>query len=78
MFAETLVLGRAGESVRTEYLETIMNESERLARLVDNVLDFSKIEQGKKIYRMRQLHCPMLCARRRGPWNIRCRSRALT
>jgi signal transduction histidine kinase len=32
-------------------LETIVNESERLARLVDNVLDFSKIEQGKKIYR---------------------------
>lgn len=29
-----------------------MNESERLSRLVDNVLDFSKIEQGKKIYRM--------------------------
>ncbi len=25
----------------------------RLARLVDNVLDFSKIEQGKKIYRLR-------------------------
>jgi signal transduction histidine kinase len=58
MFAETLVLGRAGESVRTEYLETIMNESERLARLVDNVLDFSKIEQGKKIYRMRQIALP--------------------
>jgi signal transduction histidine kinase len=34
-------------------LETIVNESERLARLVDNVLDFSKIEQGKKIYRLR-------------------------
>jgi signal transduction histidine kinase len=30
-----------------------VNESERLARLVDNVLDFSKIEQGKKIYRLR-------------------------
>ena len=59
MFAETLVLGRArDEGTRSEYLETIMNESERLARLVDNVLDFSKIEQGKKIYRMRQVALP--------------------
>jgi signal transduction histidine kinase len=59
MFAETLVLGRAREEgTRAEYLETIMNESERLARLVDNVLDFSKIEQGKKIYRMRQVALP--------------------
>src|SRR6185369_12319510 len=27
--------------------------SERLTRLVDNVLDFSKIEQGKKVYHMK-------------------------
>jgi signal transduction histidine kinase len=54
MFAETLALGRSrDERARGEYLETIVNESERLARLVDNVLDFSKIEQGKKIYRLR-------------------------
>jgi len=57
MFAETLALGRArDERTRSEYLETIVNESERLARLVDNVLDFSKIEQGKKIYRMQPAH----------------------
>ena len=54
MFAETLSLGRTrDERTKSEYLETIVNESERLARLVDNVLDFSKIEQGKKIYRLR-------------------------
>jgi signal transduction histidine kinase len=54
MFAETLAMGRSrDECTRSEYLETIVNESERLARLVDNVLDFSKIEQGKKIYRLR-------------------------
>ena len=53
MFAETLAMGRTGdERTKSEYLETIVNESERLARLVDNVLDFSKIEQGKKIYRL--------------------------
>ena len=54
MYAETLAMGRArDEGTKCEYLETIVNESERLARLVDNVLDFSKIEQGKKIYRLR-------------------------
>jgi DNA-binding response OmpR family regulator len=47
-------MGRSrDERTKSEYLETIVNESERLARLVDNVLDFSKIEQGKKIYRLR-------------------------
>jgi signal transduction histidine kinase len=34
-------------------LQTIVQESERLSRLVDNVLDFSKIERGQKLY---QLH----------------------
>ncbi len=59
MFAETLMMGRSrDERTRSEYLETIVNESERLARLVDNVLDFSKIEQGKKIYRMRPTSLP--------------------
>jgi signal transduction histidine kinase len=54
MFAETLVMGRAGgEQQTSEYLRTIVNESERLSRLVDNVLDFSRIEQGNKVYRMK-------------------------
>lgn len=56
MFAETLAMGRAGdERTRSEYLQTVVNESERLSRLVDNVLDFSRIERGKKIYRMQRV-----------------------
>jgi signal transduction histidine kinase len=56
MFAETLVMGRtAGEQTTSEYLQTIVNETERLSRLVDNVLDFSRIEQGRKIYRMQSI-----------------------
>ena len=51
MFAETLRLGRFPDpQVQTEYLDTIVNESERLTRLLNNVLDFSKIEQGNKRY----------------------------
>ena len=51
MFAETLRLGRSKDpAAQTEYLDTIVNESERLTRLLNNVLDFSKVEQGKRIY----------------------------
>jgi signal transduction histidine kinase len=49
--AETLLLGRAPETA-SEYLRTIVSESERLTRLVDSVLDVSRIEQGLKTYRM--------------------------
>lgn len=51
MFAETLRLGRAKDpATQADYLDTIVNESERLTRLLNNVLDFSKIEQGQRIY----------------------------
>ena len=54
MFAETLQLGRSPDpATQAEYLETIVNESERLTRLLNNILDFSKIERGKKEYRRR-------------------------
>ncbi len=57
MFAETLSLGRSRnpESHR-EYLDTIVNESERLTRLLNNVLDFSKIESGRMTYRLKPVY----------------------
>jgi signal transduction histidine kinase len=52
MFAETLAAGRpADPEKKTAYLETIVNESGRLSRMVDNVLDFSRIERGLKSFR---------------------------
>jgi len=54
MFAETLQMGRCSDDeTRNEYLGTIVNECQRLSRLVDGVLLFSKMEQGKKVYRFR-------------------------
>ena len=51
--AETLLLGRAGSPETTsDYLQTIVSESERLTRLVDSVLDFSRIERGSKGYHL--------------------------
>lgn len=59
MFAETLRMGRAsGPESEAEYLDTIVNESERLTRLLDNVLDFSKIERGERIYRRKPVSLP--------------------
>jgi len=55
MFAETLEMGRSPDpGTQAEYLDTIVNECQRLSRLVDNVLLFSKIEQDKKIYQFRR------------------------
>jgi signal transduction histidine kinase len=52
MLAETLSLGRSRKpEAQRLYLETIVNESERLTRLLNNVLDFSKIETGRMAYR---------------------------
>ncbi|PYO58443.1 MAG: hypothetical protein DMD83_04065 [Candidatus Rokuibacteriota bacterium] len=51
MFAETLELGRVtDEAARREYYGVITRESERLTRLIDNVLDFSRIEGGRQRY----------------------------
>jgi two-component system phosphate regulon sensor histidine kinase PhoR len=53
MFAETLQMRRnADPKTHAEYLGTIVNESERLTRLLNNVLDFSRIERDQKIYHM--------------------------
>lgn len=55
--AETLLMGRAGGPAATDdYLRTIVSESERLGRLVETVLEFSRIEQGRKTYRMQPTH----------------------
>jgi signal transduction histidine kinase len=51
MYAETLLLGRyRGQEQLRDYLETIMHESQRLSRMVGNVLDFSRMESGRKTY----------------------------
>lgn len=49
LYAELLEQGRVpDEARRLECLRTIGRETQRLARLVNNALDFSRLEQGKR------------------------------
>ena len=51
MYAETLLMGRYRSAEQMQdYLTTLLHESRRLSRLVDNVLDFARIERGDRIY----------------------------
>jgi signal transduction histidine kinase len=55
LYAETLELGRISSSGKQqEYYEIIRKESERLTSLINNILDFSRIESGKKEYSFRE------------------------
>ena len=49
MYAEMLRDGLVpNEAKKSEYYGTITDESERLSRLIDNVLEFSKLERGTR------------------------------
>jgi signal transduction histidine kinase len=51
MFGETLASGLVSdESKRQEFYHIITKESERLTHLINNVLDFSRMESGNKQY----------------------------
>jgi signal transduction histidine kinase len=55
LYAETLELGRlSSPGKHQEYYEIIRKESERLSSLINNILDFSRIEAGKKEYSFRE------------------------
>jgi two-component system phosphate regulon sensor histidine kinase PhoR len=51
MFAETLVLGRVGsEEKRNEYYGIIQQETDRLSKIVNRILNFSRFESGRWKY----------------------------
>jgi two-component system phosphate regulon sensor histidine kinase PhoR len=51
MFGEMLLSERVpSEDKRKQYLQIIVSESERLTALIENVLDFAKVERGKAAY----------------------------
>ena len=55
LYAETLELGRINtDDKKHEYYSIIRKESERLTALINNILDFSRIEAGRKEYDFRE------------------------
>ena len=55
LYAETLELGRITTAEKkNEYYSIIRKESERLTALINNILDFSRIEAGAKQYDFRE------------------------
>ena len=55
MFAEMMHSGRASTERQPEYLRIIMVEAERLTRLINNVLDFAKLERRQRRFEKRPL-----------------------
>ncbi len=51
MFIETLALGRVKEPEQTQQvLRMLLGETERLSTLIERVLDWARIETGRKVY----------------------------
>ncbi|MGH7599120.1 MAG: sensor histidine kinase [bacterium] len=54
--AEMLQTNRVpSEPRRRQYYDVIVEQSERLSTLIDNVLDFSKMEEGRKVFEFERL-----------------------
>lgn len=63
MFAETLSLGRVkNEAKKKEYYDIIGQEAGRLTRTVNKILNFSKMEAGKRTYQMESVDLKALVA----------------
>jgi signal transduction histidine kinase len=55
LFSETLELGRVpSDDKARQYYRVINKESQRLTQLINNILDFSRIEAGRKEYVFRE------------------------
>ncbi len=51
MYAESLMMRRVkSDSGKRKYLSVIVNESERLKRMINNILEFSKMEKSRQEY----------------------------
>jgi two-component system, OmpR family, phosphate regulon sensor histidine kinase PhoR len=63
MFSELLLSGRAPPEKSRQYLEIVVAESERLSALIDNVLDFARVERGESFYEFREANLLETAAR---------------
>lgn len=74
LYAEMLAQGMVrDEAVRQDYLRTLERESARLARVVENVLGYARIEDGRATLRRERHTVAGLLARVAPPCAERCR-----
>jgi len=67
MYSEMLATGMVADPARRQqYLETLRSESDRLARLVENVLGYARIEDGRFTARIERLSLAELASRVHG------------
>jgi len=53
MYAESILMGRVRSATgQKDYLSVVVNESERLKRMINNILEFSKMEKDKQEYHL--------------------------
>ncbi|MFH0989394.1 MAG: HAMP domain-containing sensor histidine kinase [bacterium] len=57
MYSETLQMNRVrSDDERQEFYDTLVHESERLTRLINSILDFSRMESGNHQYRFETIN----------------------
>lgn len=62
MFAEMLRERRQPDPEKQDkYLNIMVSETERLTRLINNVLDFTRMERGEQKYQKKRLDVALLC-----------------
>lgn len=61
LFAESILLKRLkSEGQKKEYLQIILKETESLKRMINNILDFSRREKGKREYTFEEVNLTLL------------------
>lgn len=79
MFGETLESGMVSdETKREEFYRIIRSESERLTRLINNVLDFSRIEAGAKRYNFQETEIVAVVRKALDTYRVEIRDRGFT
>jgi len=72
MYTDMLAQGMVTDPVqRTEYIETLRDESDRLSRLVENVLAYSQLEQGRRRAQLEEISVGGLIERLAAPLVLR-------
>jgi two-component system phosphate regulon sensor histidine kinase PhoR len=56
LFAETIERPNTDEATRNKCIQLMIAESERLSRLIERLLDWGRMEAGRKIYELEKQH----------------------